>query len=118
IIKLNNDYNVKKLMKPLIASNTITDETERANVFKLNGKWYLFTDSRGAKMTIDGIGDEDVYMLGFVSDSLTGPYKPLNGSGLVLHTDLDPRDVTWTYSHFAVPQADGNNVVITSYMTN
>ena len=69
-------------------------------------------------MTIDGIGDKDVYMLGFVSDSLTGPYKPLNGSGLVLNMDLDPADLTFTYSHFAVPQTEGSNVVITSYMTN
>ncbi|NLH36324.1 MAG: glycoside hydrolase family 68 protein, partial [Lactococcus chungangensis] len=108
----------KKVMKPLIASNTVTDEIERANVFKMDGKWYLFTDSRGSKMTIDGIGDKDVYMLGFVSDSLTGPYKPLNGSGLVLNMNLDPADLTFTYSHFAVPQSEGNNVVITSYMTN
>ena len=69
-------------------------------------------------MTIDGIGEKDVYMLGYVSDSLTGPYKPLNESGLVLNMNLDPKDLTWTYSHFAVPQADGKNVVITSYMTN
>lgn len=118
IIELNDDYTLKTVMKPLIASNTVTDEIERANVFKLNNKWYLFTDSRGSKMTIDGIGAEDIYMLGFVSDSLTGPYKPLNDTGLVLHLDLDPADVTFTYSHFAVPQADGNNVVITSYITN
>lgn len=118
MIELNDDYTLKTVMKPLIASNTVTDEIERANVFKLNNKWYLFTDSRGSKMTIDGIGAEDIYMLGFVSDSLTGPYKPLNDTGLVLHLDLDPADVTFTYSHFAVPQADGNNVVITSYITN
>lgn len=118
IIELNDDYTLKKVMKPLITSNTVTDEIERANVFKMGGKWYLFTDSRGSKMTIDGIGANDVYMLGFVSDSLTGPYKPLNGSGLVLQMGLDPNDLTFTYSHFAVPQADGNNVVITSYMTN
>ncbi|MCO7176102.1 glycoside hydrolase family 68 protein [Sporolactobacillus kofuensis] len=118
IIELNNDYSLKKVMKPLITSNTVTDEIERANVFKMNGKWYLFTDSRGAKMTINGIGDKDVYMLGFVSDSLTGPYHPLNKSGLVLNMNLDPNDLTFTYSHFAIPQAQGNNVVITSYMTN
>ncbi|GIP22325.1 glycoside hydrolase family 68 protein [Paenibacillus sp. J22TS3] len=118
IIELNDDYSLKKIMKPLIASNTVTDEIERANVFQMNGKWYLFTDSRGSKMTIDGIGANDVYMLGYVADSLTGPYKPLNKSGLVLHMGLDPKDLTWTYSHFAVPQAKGNNVVITSYMTN
>lgn len=118
IIELNNDYTLKKEMKPLIASNTVTDEIERANVFKMNGKWYLLTDSRGSKMTIDGISSKDIYMLGFSSDSLTGPYKPLNKTGLVLNLNLDPADLTFTYSHFAVPQTDGKNVVITSYITN
>lgn len=118
IVELNNDYTLKKVMDPLITSNTVTDEIERANVFKKDGKWYLFTDSRGSKMTIDGIGQDDVYMLGYVSNTLTGKYKPLNDTGLVLHMDLDPNDKTFTYSHFAVPQVKGDNVVITSYMTN
>ncbi|WP_100488464.1 glycoside hydrolase family 68 protein [Sporolactobacillus pectinivorans] len=118
IVELNDDYTVKKVLPPLITANTVTDEIERANVFKLKGKWYLFTDSRGSKMTISGIGDQDIYMLGYVSNSLTGPYKPLNGSGLVLHQNIDPNDTTWTYSHFAIPQTNSNNVVITSYMTN
>ncbi|MGP0690218.1 glycoside hydrolase family 68 protein [Priestia aryabhattai] len=118
IVELNKDYTLKKVMKPLITSNTVTDEIERANLFKKDGKWYLFTDSRGSKMTIDGIGQNDVYMLGYVSNTLTGDYKPLNGSGLVLHMNLDPKDKTFTYSHFAVPQTRGDNVVITSYMTN
>lgn len=118
IIELNDDYTFKKEMKPLIASNTVTDEIERPNVFKKNGKWYLFTSSRGSKMYIDGIDDEDIYLLGYVSNNLTGPYKPLNGTGLVLHQDLDPNDITWTYAHFAIPQVKGKDVVITSYMTN
>lgn len=118
MIELNDDYTLKKVMKPLIASNTVTDEIERANIFKMNNKWYLFTDSRGSKMTIDGIGPKDVYMLGYVSESLTGPFKPLNGTGLVLSMDLEYADPTFTYSHFAVPQTEGSNVVITSYITN
>ncbi|MDF2647713.1 MAG: glycoside hydrolase 68 family protein [Paenibacillus sp.] len=118
IIELNDDYSFKKEMKPLLASNTVTDEIERANVFKLNGKWYLFTSSRGSKMFIDGIDKEDIYMLGYVSDSLNGTYKPLNDTGLVLHQDLNPYDITWNYAHFAIPQVQGDNVVITSYMTN
>ena len=69
-------------------------------------------------MTIDGIDQEDIYMLGYVSDSLTGPYKPLNDTGLVFIMILILYDITWTYAHFAVPQAESNNVVITSYMTN
>ncbi len=28
----------------------------------MNGKWYLFTDSRGSKMTIDGINSNDIYI--------------------------------------------------------
>ncbi|MCS0824850.1 glycoside hydrolase family 68 protein [Cytobacillus firmus] len=118
IIELNDDYTLKKVMKPLIASNIVTDEIERANIFEKDGKWYLFTDTRGAKMFVDGIDKEDIYMLGYVANSITGPYKPLNGTGLVLHQDLNPRDITWTYAHFAIPQVKGDNVVITSYMTN
>lgn len=118
IIEINDDFTLKQVMKPLIASNLVTDEIERANVFEKDGKWYLFTSTRGAKMFIEGIDKEDIYMLGYVADSLTGPYKPLNKTGLVLHQDLNPYDVTWTYAHFATPQVEGDNVVITSYMTN
>lgn len=118
IIELNDDYSLKKVMKPLLVSNTVTDEIERANVFQKNGKWYLFTDSRGSKMSTEGTTDKDIYTLGFVSDSLTGSYKPLNGSGLVLHLDVNPADPAFTYSHFMIPQKDSSEVLVTSYMTN
>ncbi|MBH0164191.1 glycoside hydrolase family 68 protein [Fictibacillus sp. 7GRE50] len=118
IIEINDDYSVKKVMKPLIVSNTVTDEIERPNIFKKDGKWYLFTSSRGAKMTIDGIDDRDIYMLGYSADSLDGPFKPLNKTGIVLHQDQDPNDITWTYAHYAIPQENSDNVVVTSYMTN
>ncbi|MBD1382496.1 glycoside hydrolase family 68 protein [Metabacillus arenae] len=118
IIEINDDYSVKKVMKPLIGSNTVTDEIERPNIFKKDGKWYLFTSSRGSKMTIDGIDSKDIYLLGYVSDSLSEGYKPLNKTGIVLHHDLDPYDVTWNYAHYAIPQESGDNVVVTSYMTN
>jgi levansucrase len=118
IIEINDDYSVKRVMKPLLASNTVTDEIERANVFKKDGNWYLFTSSRGSKMTIDGIDSKDIYMLGYTSKSLTEGYKPLNKTGIVLHHDLDPYDVTWNYAHFAIPQKNSDNVVVTNYMTN
>lgn len=118
IIEINDDYTLKNEMKPMIVSNTVTDEIERPNIFKKDGKWYLFTSTRGSKMTIDGIDDKDIYMLGYVANSLTGPYKPLNKTGIVLHQDLNPYDITWTYAHYAIPQPESDNVVITSYMTN
>ncbi|WHZ58112.1 glycoside hydrolase family 68 protein [Metabacillus hrfriensis] len=118
IIEINDDYTLKKEMKPLLVSNTVTDEIERPNIFKKDGKWYLFTSSRGSKMTIDGIDNQDIYLLGYVSNSLTGPYKPLNKTGMVLHQDLDPYDITWNYAHYAIPQEGSDNTVVTSYMTN
>ncbi|WP_102707821.1 glycoside hydrolase family 68 protein [Terribacillus saccharophilus] len=118
IVEINDDYTLKKEMKPLVVSNTVTDEIERPNIFKKDGKFYLFTSTRGAKMTIDGIDNEDIYMLGYVSGSLTGPYKPMNKSGIVLHQDLDPNDLTWTYAHYVIPQKETDDFVVTSYMTN
>ncbi|GGF27029.1 levansucrase [Halobacillus andaensis] len=118
IIEINDDYTLKEVKEPLIASNTVTDEIERPNIFKKDGKWYLFTSARGSKMTIDGIDDEDIYMLGYVANSLDGEFKPMNKTGIVLHQDLDPYDVTWNYAHYAIPQENTDEVVITSYMTN
>ncbi|MDW2879477.1 MULTISPECIES: glycoside hydrolase family 68 protein [Bacillaceae] len=118
IIEINDDYTIKKEMKPLLVSNTVTDEIERPNIFKKDGKFYLFTSTRGSKMTIDGIDGEDIYMLGYVSDKLTGPYKPMNKTGIVLHHDLNPNDITWTYAHYVIPQKTTDSFVVTSYMTN
>lgn len=118
IIEINDDYTLKEVKDPLIASNTVTDEIERPNIFKKDGKWYLFTSARGSKMTIDGIDDEDIYMLGYVANSLDDEFKPMNKTGIVLHHDLDPYDVTWNYAHYAIPQENTDEVVIISYMTN
>ncbi|QGH33158.1 glycoside hydrolase family 68 protein [Gracilibacillus salitolerans] len=118
IVEITDDYELKKVMEPLIVSNTVTDEIERPNIFKKDGKWYLFTSARGSKMTIDGIDDEDIYMLGYVSNSLTGEFKPMNKTGIVLHHDLDPYDITWNYAHYVIPQETTDEAVVTSYMTN
>ncbi|ALC83466.1 MULTISPECIES: glycoside hydrolase family 68 protein [Bacillus] len=118
IIEINDDYTLKKEMEPLITSNTITDEIERANIFKKDGKWYLFTSARGSKMTIDGIDDKDIYMFGYSSGSLTGKYKPLNDTGIVLHHRLDKNDVTFNYAHFVIPQKNSDKFVVTNYMVN
>lgn len=69
-------------------------------------------------MTIDGIDNKDIYMLGYVANSLDGPFKPLNKTGIVLHQDLDPNDITWNYAHYVIPQKNSDNAVVTSYMTN
>ncbi len=57
--------------------------------------------------------------MGYVSDSLTGPYKPLNDSGVVLTASVPANWRTATYSYYAVPvKGKANQLLITSYMTN
>ena len=64
---------------------------ERPNVVKLGDKYYLFSATRLSRGTnIDTLNKankvvgDNVAMIGYVADSLTGPYKPLNGSGVVV----------------------------------
>ena len=58
-------------------------------------------------------------MIGYVSDSLMGKYKPLNNSGVVLTASVPAHWRTATYSYYAVPVAGHpDQVLITSYMSN
>jgi levansucrase len=119
IIELNDDYTLKTVMKPLVTANLVTDEIERPNVVKINGKWYLFTITKGYTQRVDGFPSDNTYMLGYVADNLTGPYKPLNKTGLVLVGDEDFNSRTYTYAYYGMPVSSGsNNLLITSYMTN
>ncbi|MDF2564632.1 MAG: Levansucrase [Massilibacillus sp.] len=119
IIELNDDFTLKRDMKPLLTANLVTEETERPNVVKINGKWYLFAITKGYTERVDGFNGDDNYMIGYVSDNLTGPYKPLNSSGLVLASTESFNSRTYTYSYYGIPVSSGSNtLLITSYMTN
>lgn len=121
IVELNKDYTVKKILKPLVAFNTTDDETERPDIIKHDGKYYMFTITRASRMASNTLDSRGVYLLGFVSDSLTGKYKPLNGSGVVLYShELNINSRTWTYSYYIMPtktSAKDNQFLVTSYMT-
>lgn len=121
---------VKAVDAPLIQAPLTTDEIERPDLIKINGKYYLFADARLNRGTNDpmwkaadkAVGD-NVVMLGFVSDHLTYGYKPLNGSGVVLTASTNANSRTATYAYYAVPILDKNGnptnyVLITDYMSN
>ena len=58
-------------------------------------------------------------MLGYVSDSLTDGYLPLNGNGAVLTASVPADWRTATYSYYAVPvEGSSDTLLITAYMTN
>ncbi|WP_413981377.1 glycoside hydrolase family 68 protein [Leuconostoc mesenteroides] len=123
LVKLTGQQNnptIGQIYSPLLAANGITDEIERANIVPLNGKYYLFTDTRLSKSVVPTVDpDINVGMMGYVSDSLMGPYTPLNGSGSVITGTQLAESRTDTYSYYAVP-VEGHNdlLLITSYMSN
>ncbi|MGM9911567.1 MAG: glycoside hydrolase family 68 protein [Lacticaseibacillus absianus] len=114
---------VEKLYSPLVQTVLAGDEIERPDLMKLNGKYYLFVDARInhatdtdlSKATDTTVGD-NVTMLGFVSDSLTGNFVPLNGDGLVLGASVPFSWRSATYSYYAVKinpdNIKGNSVTV------
>lgn len=117
---------VSELYTPLITANMVSDEIERPDIVKIGDKYYLFADTRLNRGSNDdawqkanlAVGD-NVAMVGYVSDRLTGGYVPLNNSGVVLTSSVPANWRTATYSYYAVPVEGYNNrVLITSYMTN
>ncbi|MGE9550914.1 glycoside hydrolase family 68 protein [Erwinia amylovora] len=96
-----------ELLPPLITAVGVNDQTERPHFVFKDGRYYLFTISH--KYTFgDGVtGPDGVY--GFVSNALTGPYAPMNASGLVLGNP--PSQPYQTYSHYVMP-----NGLVTSFI--
>lgn len=104
----------------------VTDAVERPSVVKMGNKYYLFTalrinkstDAEGTVAAREAVGD-DVVMLGFVSYSLRGQYRPLNGSGVVLTAYVPADWRTSTYSYYVVPvEGSSDTLLATFYMTN
>ena len=115
-----------ELYTPLVTSYMVTDAVERPSVVKMGNKYYLFTalrinkstDAEGTVAAREAVGD-DVVMLGFVSYSLRGQYRPLNGSGVVLTAYVPADWRTSTYSYYVVPvEGSSDTLLATFYMTN
>lgn len=129
ILKLDDNEkkpSVAELYTPLVTSHMVTDQVERPSVVKMGNKYYLFatsrisksTDAEGTEVAREAVGD-DVVMIGFVSASLRGEYRSLNGSGVVLTASVPADWRTSTYSYYSVPvEGSSDALLVTSYMTN
>lgn len=98
-----------EFLPPLITAVGVNDQLERPHYVFKDNKYYLFTISHQNTFADTKVlkGCEGVY--GFVSEALTGPYRPMNGSGLVLG---NPASQTYqTYSHYVMP-----NGLVTSFI--
>ena len=69
------------LEDPIVDAVCTNQELERPHVISREGSYYLFISSHRHTFAPGLDGFDALY--GFVGDSLRGPYRPLNGSGLV-----------------------------------
>lgn len=85
------------LLAPLIHADGVNNELERAHVVFNEGRYYAFWATQSHTFT-PGLRHAPSGLYGMVADSLMGPYRPLNGSGLVLRNpEAEPLQ---TYSWF------------------
>jgi len=71
------------LCPPLITADGVNNELERPHVVVHDGRYYCFWSTQAKVFAEDGpSGPTGLY--GMVADSFADPWRPLNGSGLVL----------------------------------
>lgn len=66
---------------PLLTADGVNNELERPHVVVRDGRYHLFVSTQARTFHPDVSGLTGLY--GWVADRLGGPYRPLNGSGLV-----------------------------------
>lgn len=88
-----------RLLPPLLAAPDVNSQLERPHFVVRDNQYYLFFSSHAFTFADPITGYDGLY--GFVSDSLTGLYKPLNGTGLVA---ANPQSAPYqTYSYVVLP---------------
>jgi levansucrase len=70
------------LLPPLLVAEGINHELERPHVIVHDSRYYLFFSTQ--RHTFHPADRAPTGLYGFAATSLSGPYEPLNGSGLVL----------------------------------
>ena len=71
------------LEPPLIAADGVNNELERPHVVVYAGRYYCFWSTQAKVFAAGGpAGPTGLY--GMVADAITGPWRPLNGTGLVI----------------------------------
>lgn len=72
-----------RLAPPLIAAEGVNNELERPHVVVADGRYYCFWSTQ-AKVFADPGRAGPTGLYGMVAERFAGPWRPLNGSGLVI----------------------------------
>ena len=70
------------LLPPLVDATGLNNELERPHVIVMDGRRYLFWSTQ-TKVFADGGPSGPNGLYGLVADDIAGPWRPINGSGLV-----------------------------------
>lgn len=70
------------LLPPLVDATGVNNELERPHAIRRDGLWCLFWSTQAKTFAPGAVGPTGLY--GLVAERLTGPWRPLNGHGLVL----------------------------------
>ncbi|MFB9615770.1 glycoside hydrolase family 68 protein [Kutzneria kofuensis] len=87
------------LLPPLLVSEGVNHEIERPHIVVHQGRYYLFFCT--SRQAFHPAGSAPTGLYGFVAPALTGPYEPLNGSGLVIRNP--PAQPDQAYAWLVLP---------------
>lgn len=91
----DGNFSAWELLPPLLSAEGVNNELERPVMRFHQGRYYVFWSTQRKTFAPDGPnGPNGLY--GMVSEQLFGPYRPLNGSGLVAPNP--PEEPFQTYS--------------------
>jgi levansucrase len=88
------------ILPPLLSADGLNNEMERPVLRVHNGLYYAFWSTQRRTFAPEGpSGPNGLY--GMVAESLFGPYRPLNGTGLVAANPLDEplQTYSWWVTH-------------------
>jgi levansucrase len=83
------------LLPPLIVAEGVNRELERPHVIVHRSWYYLFFSTQ--RHTFHPADRAPTGLYGFAAPSLTGPYEPLNGSGLVIQNPSSEPDQAYAW---------------------
>ncbi|GAA1002728.1 levansucrase [Acrocarpospora pleiomorpha] len=83
------------LRPPLLVADGVNREIERPHVIWRDGLYYLFFCTHAQSFHPPGKAPTGLY--GFAAPTLTGPYEPLNGSGLVIGNPTGQPDQAYAW---------------------
>lgn len=99
-----------RILPPLISADGLNNELERPHVVHNGGLFYLFWSTQHHVFNPAGpAGPTGLY--GMVANDLCGPWRPINGTGLVFATP--PQAPKQAYSWLVMP-----DLLVTSFVDN